>query len=52
MTDYAGDDVEDEYWKEVNKENEFDSKITYKLYIQIHNVLLINMLYFLPREKT
>lgn len=27
MTDYSGDDVEDEYWKEVNKENEFDSKI-------------------------
>lgn len=27
MTDYAGDDVEDEYWKEVNKENEFDSKM-------------------------
>lgn len=27
MTDYSGDDVEDEYWKEVNKENEFDSKM-------------------------
>lgn len=27
MTDYSGDDVEDEYWKEVNQENEFDSKM-------------------------
>lgn len=27
MTDYAGDDVEDEYWKEVNQENEFDAKM-------------------------
>lgn len=27
MTDYSGDDVEDEYWKEVNKENEFDTKM-------------------------
>jgi len=27
MTDYAGDDVEDEYWKQVKKENEFDSKM-------------------------
>ena len=27
MTDYSGDDVEDEYWKAVNKENEFDSKM-------------------------
>ncbi len=27
MTDYSGDDVEDEYWKEVKKENEFDSKM-------------------------
>ncbi len=27
MTDYSGDDVEDEYWKEVKKENEFDTKM-------------------------
>lgn len=27
MTDYAGDDVGDEYWKEVNQENEFDAKM-------------------------
>ena len=27
MTDYSGDDVEDGYWKEVNKENEFDTKM-------------------------
>lgn len=27
MTDYSGDDVQDEYWKEVNKENKFDSKM-------------------------
>lgn len=27
MTDYSGDDVEDEYWKQVNKENEFDNKM-------------------------
>ncbi len=27
MTDYSGDGVEDEYWKEVNKENEFDTKM-------------------------
>lgn len=27
MTDYGGDDVEDEYWKEVNKENKFDTKM-------------------------
>ena len=27
MTDYSGDDVEDDYWKEVNKENQFDSKM-------------------------
>lgn len=27
MTDYSGDDVEDVYWKEVNKENEFDTKM-------------------------
>lgn len=27
MTDYSGDDVKDEYWKEVNKENKFDSKM-------------------------
>lgn len=27
MTDYGGDDVEDEYWKEVNEENKFDTKM-------------------------
>lgn len=27
MTDYSGDDCTDEYWKEVNRENEFDSKL-------------------------
>lgn len=27
MTDYSGDDLEDQYWKDVNKENEFDSKM-------------------------
>lgn len=27
MTDYGGDDVEDQYWKEVNKENKFDTKM-------------------------
>lgn len=27
MTDYAGDDLSDDYWKAVNKENEFDSKM-------------------------
>lgn len=27
MTDYSGDDVEDEHWKEVKKENEFDTKM-------------------------
>lgn len=26
MTDYGGDDVEDEYWKVVNEENKFDTK--------------------------
>ena len=31
MTDYSGDDVEDEYWKEVNKENKFNSKMLKKL---------------------
>lgn len=27
MTDYGGDDVEDEYWKAVNEENKFDTKM-------------------------
>ncbi len=27
MTDYAGDDCTDDYWKSVNKENKFDSKM-------------------------
>ena len=27
ITDYAGDDVADEYWKQVKQENEFDSKM-------------------------
>lgn len=27
ITDYFGDDVKDEYWKQVNKENEFDTKL-------------------------
>lgn len=27
MTDYSGDDLEDQYWKDVKKENEFDSKM-------------------------
>lgn len=31
MTDYAGDDVVDAYWKEVNKENQFDTKMLKQL---------------------
>lgn len=27
MTDYAGDGLEDDYWKAVNEENEFDTKM-------------------------
>lgn len=27
MTDYSGDGFEDAYWKEVNKENQFDTKL-------------------------
>ena len=31
MTDYEGDDLADDYWKEVKKENEFDTKMLKQL---------------------